>query len=65
VLFLALPRRLVWCPGAELVRLPERQPADWAELELHPEWLAAEPERRVETSGPEARASASVLETTS
>ena len=55
MLFLALPRRLVWCPGAALVRLPERQPADWAELELHPEWLATEPERRVETPRPVAR----------
>ena len=39
VLFLAVPRRLVWRPGAALLREPPREPADWAELDLEPAWL--------------------------
>src|SRR5207249_11098149 len=48
VLFIVLPRRLIWRPGAVLLRkLPREQPG-WAELELHPEWLGTEPDRQLE-----------------
>ena len=41
-LFVALPRRLRWHAGAAPLREPPREQADWAELELHPEWLGTE-----------------------
>ena len=44
-LFVALPRRLVWRPGAAVVRRPAPEQAGWAELELQPEWVEAEPDR--------------------
>ena len=47
LLFVVLPRRLVWRPGAVLLRkLPREQPG-WAELELHPEWVGTEPDRQL------------------
>jgi len=39
VLFLASPRRLVWRPGARIPRKPTGDRDDWAELELHPDWM--------------------------
>src|SRR6266851_7975219 len=55
VLFIVLPRRLIWRPGAVLLRkLPREQPG-WAELELHPEWLGTEPDRQLEPPWPLSR----------
>ena len=42
LLFVVLPRRLVWRPGAALQGRPSRDQAGWAELELRPEWLDAD-----------------------
>ena len=42
LLFVMLPRRLVWRPGATLRRQPPREQAGWAELELRPAWLGAD-----------------------
>ena len=42
LLFVVLPRRLVWRPGAALLGQPPRDQAGWAELELRPEWLDAD-----------------------
>ena len=41
LLFFAMPRRLAWQPGehAPRLQLPGRD-ADWAELDVHPDWLA-------------------------
>jgi hypothetical protein len=50
LLFILLPRRLVWRPGAALRSQPSRDQTGWAELELRPEWLETEPDRRLETS---------------
>jgi len=55
VLFIVLPRRLVWRPGAVLLRQPPREEPGWAELELHPEWLGTEPERSLEPPRPLSR----------
>jgi excisionase family DNA binding protein len=53
-LFFVLPRRLVWRPGAALLRRPRSEQVGWAELELNPEWLEAEPDREPELShGPD------------
>ncbi len=41
LLFLVLPRRLVWHPVAAWLHQPSRDQADWAELELHLDWLGA------------------------
>jgi hypothetical protein len=49
VLFLVLPRRLVWRPVAVAQQGPREQ-AGWAELELHPEWLAPAVDNRTESS---------------
>jgi hypothetical protein len=49
-LFVVLPRRLVWRPEAALLRRPQHEQTGWAELELHPEWLKAEPDRPPEVS---------------
>ena len=38
LLFVVLPRRLVWRPGMMLPQSPGEQPG-WAELELQPDWL--------------------------
>ena len=55
ILFAVLPRRLVWRPGAVLLRqLPREQPG-WAELELHPNWLGTEPDRQLEPPRPLSR----------
>ena len=48
VLFIVLPRRLAWRPGAVLLRQRTREQPGWAELELHPEWLGTEPDRQLE-----------------
>ena len=40
VLFIALPRRLVWRPGFTLLRQPTHQQSGWAELALHPGWVS-------------------------
>ncbi len=42
LLFVVVPRRLVWRPGAALLGRPSRDQAGWAELELRPEWLDAD-----------------------
>ena len=55
VLFAVLPRRLVWRPGAALLHQLPREQAGWAELELHPEWLAAQPDRQQDASRPVSR----------
>jgi hypothetical protein len=39
VLFVVLPRRLGWHPGTAPRRRTSREQVDWAELELHPDWL--------------------------
>ena len=43
LLFVALPRRLVWRHGTEARRHAPQNQAGWAELELQPEWVAAQP----------------------
>ena len=48
VLFVALPRCLVWRPGAAVLRQPPREPTDWAELELQPAWLGTVPDGQQE-----------------
>src|SRR5439155_16682914 len=50
LLFVALPRRLVWRPGTTLPRRLPREQSGWAELELHPEWLQIEASRQLEIS---------------
>ena len=55
VLFIVLPRRLVWRPGAVLLRQPPREQPGWAELELQPEWLGTEPDRQMEPLRPLSR----------
>src|SRR6266536_6052375 len=42
VLFIVLPRRLVWRAGAMQQRQPPHEQAGWAELELDPAWPGAE-----------------------
>jgi hypothetical protein len=49
LLFLVLPRRLGWRATVPAQQEPREQ-ADWAELELHPEWLAAGFDNRMEAS---------------
>ncbi len=41
LLFIVLPHRLAWRPGATLPRHPSREQSGWAELELRPEWPGA------------------------
>src|SRR6266851_9326145 len=55
ILFLVLPRRLVWRPGAALLSQVPREQPGWAELELHPEWLGTGPDRQLEPPGPVSR----------
>ena len=55
VLFVVLPRRLVWRPGTVLLRQPPPEQSGWAELELHPEWLGTEPDRQLEPPWPSSR----------
>ena len=55
ILFVVLPRRLVWRPGAVLLRQPPREEPGWAELKLHPEWLGTEPDRQHEQLRPLSR----------
>jgi hypothetical protein len=52
LLFVVLPRRLVWHPSAALLRQPSREQAGWAELELRPEWVEATADRDLELSAP-------------
>ncbi len=42
LLFIVLPRRLVWRAGAMQQRQPSHEQAGWAELELDPAWPGAE-----------------------
>ncbi len=42
LLFIVLPRRLVWRAGAMQQRQPPHEQAGWAELELDPAWPGAE-----------------------
>jgi PrgI family protein len=51
-LFFVLPRQLVWRPGAALLGQPRSEQVSWAELELNPEWLEAEPDREPALSDP-------------
>jgi PrgI family protein len=44
VLFVVLPRQLVWRPGTAQQHKPRPDQAGWAELELHPEWVEPEPD---------------------
>jgi hypothetical protein len=39
LLFVALPRQLVWRPGVTQQHAAQPDRADWGELELQPEWL--------------------------
>ena len=39
MLFVALPRRLVWRAGALDLRQPQRDVSAWAELSLQPAWV--------------------------
>jgi hypothetical protein len=56
LLFVALPRRLVWRPDALDRRQPQRDQSAWAELSLRPAWVDADVEHDVDsTSGPERR----------
>jgi hypothetical protein len=56
LLFVALPRRLVWRPGALDLRQPQRDQSAWAELSLQPAWVDADVQQDVEsTRGPERR----------
>ena len=49
-LFVVLPRQLVWRPGTAQQQKPRPDQAGWAELELHPEWVEAEPDRQLALS---------------
>ncbi|MDQ6673256.1 MAG: PrgI family protein [Chloroflexota bacterium] len=55
LLFVMLPRRRTWHPGAAPLRPPSRAKADWAELELHPEWLGIDMPPEGEESRPPSR----------
>ena len=56
LLFVALPRRLVWRPGALDLRRPQRDQSAWAELSLQPAWVDADGEQDVDSArGPERR----------
>ena len=55
VLFVVLPRRLAWRPGAVPLQGSPREQAGWAELELDPAWLTTAPDRRQEAATPPAR----------
>jgi hypothetical protein len=55
LLFVVLPRRLVWRPGVTLLHQPPREQPGWAELELHPDWLGTEPDPRLDPSKPVVR----------
>jgi hypothetical protein len=39
LLYVALPRRLVWRPGTTQLHQPTREQSGWAELALHPDWV--------------------------
>ena len=52
LLFVVVPRRLVWHPGAALLPQAVREPSSWAELELQPEWVEAESAGELHTSNP-------------
>ena len=52
LLFVALPRRLVWRPGALDRRQPRRDRAGWAELSLQPAWVAADVEQDIDSREP-------------
>jgi hypothetical protein len=42
MLFVALPRRLVWRPGATPLGQPPRVLSGWAELSLHAGWVGSD-----------------------
>jgi hypothetical protein len=50
LLYVMLPRRLVWRPGAALLRQPPHERPGWAELDLRPEWLGADVPLDIEES---------------
>ena len=50
LLYLLLPRRLVWRAGGAPSREPSCERNDWAELELHPDWVEAERGPQLEAS---------------
>jgi PrgI family protein len=52
LLFVVLPRRLVWQPGLALPGQSVQEDSGWAELELRPEWLGAEMPSNIEESRP-------------
>jgi hypothetical protein len=55
VVFIALPRRLVWRPGSTQLRQPLEQQSGWAELALHPGWVGPDEQEVDSESGPERR----------
>ena len=56
LLFAALPRRLVWRPGALDLQASQRDLSAWAELSLQPAWVDADAEPEVDsTHQPERR----------
>jgi hypothetical protein len=56
LLFVVLPRRLVWRPGVLGLRQPQRDQSAWAELSLQPAWVDPDVEQDVDsTRGPERR----------
>ena len=50
LLFVALPRRLVWRPGALGLRQPQRDQSAWAELSLQPAWVNSDVEPDVDSA---------------
>jgi hypothetical protein len=54
VLYVVLPRRLVWRPGTAQLRHPARQQSGWAELALHPDWVETS-EHETESESPSER----------
>jgi len=55
VLFVLLPRRLVWKPGLALPPQLSREHPDWAELDLQPGWLVDEPDGQPAPTTPVSR----------
>ena len=56
LLFVALPRRLVWRPAALDLHASQRDQSAWAELSLQPAWVDADGEQDVDSArGPERR----------
>ena len=53
LLFVVLPRRLVWRPGVLGLRQPQRDQSAWAELSLQPAWVDADVEQDIDSRRPE------------